>query len=745
MNHYLQTLEPKTKKLLDKLQKLELQLQDLFLPQLVFIDHREILPGALLPKGTETLVFKGRNITPLLPLNPILLDYFTPKELIKQLKFELIDGNDLSQIRLSLDLPLIESPLFKDYTLKQENIISEVPVLEIWPNFQAEGWKEYYGFYYDAELGEETFQVGFPNVEEIHKFKERKANFQIVRCNEFPNFIKCKNSQNNRIGIILLPTPQKINLLYSWKIGIDFKPDYTSVYVNKDNKVIESFRLEKLHHKVTDVSIDTRFPTMFESFIPESFIPIDKPFPMYTALTTRGSADINQERPIFDGRFYIPNLERFAPQETWIKTNLKWPTKNLRYIRLFLKHLTLHLTAHAVKNQIKEIQWCISYPPNFSRRDKCEYAQMWQNITDDLQNKTGVKHLSPDINDNQHFRSENLAFAQYFAEFEQHDLVNTTCIDIGNTVSNISIWQNNQLIHQCSLNFGKRDLFSQFIKTNPQILTKFYLKQSLPEAAFHAILDAWLLFDSANWLETKRDRFAEDKDFQGLIRLMAIGVSGLYFYIGQILSALHKEGKYTFNEITPVYIGGTGSRLLYWFAEGGKFNRNSEINSLLSSMMSIASGFPDTEELTRISKNPQEEVACGLVLNKTILQNINTNEPNHLISGEYCEINGKRFTNTSRLTISSISNQIQVSKISELRKFFNAFHENLEYLNIDGIHPLPGYDLNLETEYEQTLWQMTKTELQNSLLSLNSNSIEPIFILELKVLLKILAKDWHNK
>ena len=65
MNHYLQTLEPKTKELLDKLQELKLQLQDLFLPQLVFIDHREILPGALLPKGTEPLVFKGRHITPL--------------------------------------------------------------------------------------------------------------------------------------------------------------------------------------------------------------------------------------------------------------------------------------------------------------------------------------------------------------------------------------------------------------------------------------------------------------------------------------------------------------------------------------------------------------------------------------------------------------------------------------------------------------------------------------------------------
>ena len=125
---------------------------------------------------------------------------------------------------------------------------------------------------------------------------------------------------------------------------------------NKDDKVIESFKLQYLNHKVTDVAIDTLFSVMLEYFIPEDFIPIDKPFPMYTALTTRGSTDTNQERHIFDGRFYIPNLERFAPQETWIKTNLKWSTENLRYIRLFLKHLTLHLTAHAVKNQIKEIQ-----------------------------------------------------------------------------------------------------------------------------------------------------------------------------------------------------------------------------------------------------------------------------------------------------------------------------------------------------------------------------------------------------
>ncbi|MTJ49508.1 hypothetical protein [Dolichospermum sp. UHCC 0259] len=509
----------------------------------------------------------------------------------------------------------------------------------------------------------------------------------------------------------------------------------------------------------------TRFPAMFEYFIPEIFIPIDNPFPMYTALTTRGSTDTNQERPIFDGRFYIPNFENLYrdSQKDWFKKDLKWSIENLRYIRLFLKHLTLYLTAHAVKNQIKEIQWCISYPPNFSRRDKYEYAQMWQNITDELQNQTGIKHLSPNINDNQYLRSENLALAQYFAEFEQYDLVNTTCIDIGNTVSNISIWQNNQLIHQCSLNFGKRDLFSQFITTNPTILTKFdpNFKQSdwknLPEDVFYQKLDVWLRLESANWLETKRDRFVEDKDFQGLIRLMAISVSGLYFYIGQILSALHKEGKYTFNEITPVYIGGIGSRLLHWLAEGGEFSHNSEINSLLSSIISEGSGFPNTEELTRISKNPQEEVACGLVLKDKKLDGLGIKEKDPIIAGEDCIIGQEQFGWQERLQLQAKSinrGDYQIPTLNQLKLFLDAFHVSLDQLGIDGIKPLERYELkehldDHEPDYNEKLWRATERELKNSLITIEGK-VENIreeapFIIGLKALLKVLGKEWAGK
>jgi hypothetical protein len=751
MNHYLHLLKTKTEKLLDKLKELKLQPQDLFLPKLVFIDQEGILPGALLPEGTQTLVFKDRNITPILPLNPILLEYFTSEELTKQLKFELIDEDNLSQVRLILNLPIIESPLFKDYTLKEENIIYEVPVLEIWPNFQAEVWNEYYGFYYDAEYGEETFQVNFPNVEEIKQFQEGKGNYQIVRCNNFPNFIECKNSQYNIIGIIVLLTPQKIDLLSLWKIGIDFKSDYTSVYVNKNDKVIKSFNLENLHYKVTYVLVETRFPVLFEHFIPESFIPIDKPFPMSTMLTTRGSADINQERPIFDGRIYIPARNRYEPQATWVKKDLKWSNENLKYIRLFLKHLTLHLTANAVKNQVKEIQWCISYPPDFSRKDKYEYVQMWQDIIKDLQIKTGIKHLCPNINDSQYFRSENLALGQYFAEYEGYDLVSTTCIHIGNIVTNISIWENDQLIHQCSINFGKRDLFSQFIQMNPDILRILDIDSiywiRLSEDAFYEKLDVWLRLEAATWLERKRDLSEEDKDFQGLITLMSIGLSGLYFYIGNILSVLHQEGKYTLDEITPVYIGGIGSPLLHWLAEGGKFDRNSEINGLFSRMMSIASGFPDTEELTRISQNPQDEIACGLVLQDRRLQELDRKEIDYVITGENCKINDEEFGYQNRLDLRGRSIiTYQIHNLTQLNLFLNVFHISLDDLVIDGIKSLEGYEFEKEdqdAEYNQKLWKATAKELINY--DVEDIQQEPPFILELKALLRVLCKEITNK
>ncbi|MEA5583288.1 hypothetical protein VB620_18320 [Nodularia harveyana UHCC-0300] len=751
-----------------------LESKDLFLPELKFIDQEGILPGALLPEGTQTLVFNNRNITPLIPLNPILLNYFTPEDLTKKLKLQLVNnGAGGSQVRVTLTLPLYgvkgeKAPqnfyLVKDYYLDEENIIYQVPVLEVWPDFRAEGWKEYYGFYYDAEYGEETFQISFPTAKNTHTFKEGQGSYQVVSLEEFPALIECKDTYTNTIGLILLPTPEKVTLTGEWVVGIDFGTSFTNVYVNKNDRVVERLELENLHKKITDVSIDTRFPVLFEFFIPESFIPIDKPFPMSTVLTTRGAKKAKDEQviPIFDGRLYVPNLQHFAPQETWIKTNLKWTTTNLNDNQLFLKHLALHIAAIAAKNGVKKIQWSLSFPSAFSPKEQQNYAITWQRLTKELAAKTGIIQNSPAKDDSTYFRTESLAVAQYFAEQEGYDLVNTTCIDMGGGTSDISIWQDDQLLHQCSVLLAGSHLFSQFIEMNPNFLKKLDTNTKdtkdwtkLKGYAFNAKLDVWMRLEATNWLEIKRDKFEEDKDFQGLISLMAIGVCGLYFYVGQILSVLHQEGKYSLDEITPVYIGGNASRLLNWLAEGGEFDRNSEINGLLSRMMSIASGFPDTEELTSLSQNPKDEAACGLVLKDRKLQGLGKKEKDPIIAGEDCTISGEKFGWQERLEFKGKSiSKYEIPELTQLKLFLNAFHASLDELGIDGIKPLKGYELkeypdDPDPDYNQKLWRATERELRNSLNAIKGNvediREEPPFIIALKALLRVLGKEWSSQ
>ena len=384
---------------------------------------------------------------------------------------------------------------------------------------------------------------------------------------------------------------------------------------------------------------------MFENFIPENFIPASKPFPLSSVLTTKNHSNTleNNPRPIIDGRFYIPEQKRFKPQQDWIKTNLKWKRtkENILVNQLFLKHLALYITALTAKAGISQIQWSLSYPSAFSRGDKNRYAKVWQDLTEELQEKTGIQHLCPEVSDADNFCTESLAIAQYFADIEEHDLVNTTCIDMGGGTSDISIWEENNLVHQCSVQLAGRDIFSQFLEKNPKFIEqRFEVSSSewkgLRREAFNAKLDVLLRLEGENWLKNKKVLIEEEKDFQELIQLTAIGTAGLYYYVGILLKVLHKEEKYSKSDITPVYIGGNGSRFLNWLAEGGSFDKNSEINELLSRIMSKGSDFEDTEEVTRLSQRPKDEVACGLVIKETKLLGLGKKIKDPLIAGENC-------------------------------------------------------------------------------------------------------------
>ena len=764
------------------------QPDDLFLPELKFIDQDDALPGALLPEFKEPLVFNNQRITPLIPLNSLLLDYLSPEALLRKLKFQTLKTAAEIKIRVILDLPLSgvkddaafeNYRLFKDYNLKEENSLGDqLPVLQIWPHFRKADWQEYYIFYYDGELGEQTFQVTCPEAKYAHRFQEGFGTFQMYSMESFPEYLPCTDFNHEPIGLILCQSPPVIRPHNScWHVGVDFGTSFTNIYVNS-NQIPQPLKPENLQLQVTNPPRETRINVLFENFIPENFIPSSKPLPISSVLTTRGQNYNNKKMlPIADGRIYIPNNKTFQPQENYIKTNLKWSLDNRLDNEVFLKHLALHITALAAKAEVNQIKWVLSYPSAFSKGDIRNYSKVWSDLTKELAQSTGIKQNYPQMDSD--FRTESLAIAQYFADFEDKDLVYSTCIDMGGGTSDISIWENNSLVHQCSVQLAGKDIFSQFLKLN----TKFAEQQfgldsrewkGLGDGAFNAKLDVWLRFESEDWLADKRSLLEEDEDFQGLVQLTTIGFAGLYYYVGIILKVLSAEKKYQREQITPVYLGGNGSRFINWLDATGTFDHHSEINELLSRMLSKGSGFQDTEEITNLSQNPKDEAACGLVMSNTKLKGLGKKAKDEIISGEAYEINGTVFPNDSRIDFiisegsispdddaspflsSTVQDQeieniteFKIPQLDEVPKFLYEYHQAIRDLDLESILPLKGYKRSKEQSDNAKLWQLTQRELEKTLLTIKGDSKkirpESTFILGLKALLKVLGKQWAEK
>jgi hypothetical protein len=768
---------------------------DVFLPEFYFVNRPHALPGSVMPKSLDYLgsVYDGKDITPLLPINPLLLDYLTPDDLT--VKLEIQQGHNTAgpSVEFILELPLSGfggEPFYyrisRTYLLKRENAFAEVPVLELWPNFRLEDWKEYHAFLYDPSL--ETFQVQFPSATQTRNFKgmgsfhypnysfpDTDSNCMLAQLSAFPEFAECVDSRRGRLGLILLKQPTQVSKVSrnAWRVGVDFGTSFTNVYIDR-NGTFEPLKIKPLHFQITDSNPEIQQPSLYEYFIASNM-----ELPLSTVLSLRGPGPANTAAtggsnfaevayPLSEGRILIPrDSSTFKPSEDfWIKTNLKWgsDSDHFQNCELFIKNLMLQVTAQAVLNNVSEIKWAISYPSAFSKSEIKSYARNWSAWTTQLQDSTGVVQQFPGSNDANYYRTESLATAQFFADFEKAgtkrklDLVKATCIDIGGGSSDISIWENNGLVHQCSVQLAGKDLFSQMMQMNPRFLErKFKVGQieewlNLQGFQFFVKLDVLMRRDSEGWLRNRRDSFEDDPEFQGLVQLMALGIAGLYYYVGLLLKTLHEEGKYADPEITPVYVGGNGCRLLNWLAAGGEFDEREEANDLFSEMLSLASGFEEAKVATHLSPSPKDEVACGLVIAEqrgNQLKGLERKTADDVIAGETCEINGVSIPWNRRLDFKDRIDSFKITPLEQLPRFLKSFHDALESLDIEDIQPFDGYVASEDLSDNRELWRETERTLSAMLLKIRGNGEdvrpEPTFILALKALLETLGRRWADK
>jgi Actin-like ATPase involved in cell division len=753
-------------------------------------DQKE-LPGALAIEGEDIRYNWEGNaqpLTSLLPINPKLLTGISPTELIKKITATQESEGGKVWVKFTLKLPLSgheghekDYEITKNYPIKEDNILTAIPTLEIWPNFKAEGWKEYYGFY--ADIFGKTFRVTFPNQPNpgnIRRIsgKDKDFYYEVMALTEFPTYVICQERETGTdFGLLLLkqPTPVEFDFDTTWTVGVDFGSSFTNISYN-NGTVTRQLTLPSLRYSLgsqENLSTKIRF-ILYCYFL--SANSQERILPLSTILTTEAARGENSK--ILDGRIYLAgDISNFDPSPGYIHTNLKW-SRGLPKTELFLYQLALQITAQAVSQKVKSIRWLVSYPSALSATDQSRYLQTWENIVMQLKEKTGITHDWHRQNKGKisYWQTESLAFAYYFSNKHQN-YTTFICIDIGGSTSDVSIWQENKLIHQFSVRLAGKELFDSVIRKKPNVLNvlarELDLGDSIRDLAgddgndvnveidgFSAKLAACLRRKNRQELMEKILKIDDDEEKQALAEMRQIsllGIAGLYYYIGLVLQVLQScngdgDGVWREKHLPEVYIGGNGSQVFHWLVLTGKFIENDpacrDLNNLLSQMLNKGSGFNSQNSvLTKLSSKHKDEVAYGLNVSQGQSRLVIPDQLNNrLIAGEdyqYTEDRNKKTgKSSSRLSFERNSNidGFTINDLTNIKQFMDDYHKVIQTLTENSIQPFKNYS---NPQWQDGLWEEVSKRLRGYLLNNmtgQSNDIrqEPPFIMELKILLEVL-------
>ena len=719
-------------------------------PKEYFTDKLFVIPQAdaflkqndqnvLLPGGGDILKdVDGKSVTPILPIAKELLSDFSVDGLNQRITFETTpDG-----IKVSLQLPSLnggpdfsvsrvyanqkdgDAPIFDKHEIVE---IPNLPVLEIWPNFRTPDWKVYYTYFNKAQ--QDTFYASpFPA-------DGTPEDIKITKTSAFPEMMICKY-KNEDAGFLFIKAPPETvpDTAKTWNVGIDFGTSSTTVYKaeSPDGGPPESVLLKDRLLQITDSGA-------LRSLVQDDFLSNqDEETPLFSLFQENSIAIPPDDRmkPLEDGRIYFVK-ETKLPKN--VISNLKWsddPVDRKR-TQAYLEQICLQCAAETAANGVSKINWRFSYPIAFSPESKDNFEGICESIIDEIIiEETGCQQTE-DVS----LDSESIVTGKFFAGKFGGFADGSVCIDIGGETSDISIWQDNTLCWQTSIRFAGRHIFLDLLKHKPNFLKDVGVtEEGLPELPnpndFYSQADALIdasINTSPKDLKAKFGIYGGKINATSFVPLIGLGISGLFYYVGLILKFLSGENE--FRKTMPnIYIGGNGSRILHWLANG-EFKPNSHSCGHLKDILLSASGFdPESYFDLEITPNPKHEAAAGLVDEGTILKVPNTEFD--FLAGEVFTENGEDKAWTELLKAERLGNGLRSGdRLEKIETFIEKFNA--------GLGEALGQLIHFDAALRHKLAGGLNGSLQNlAFASPKERVVEPLFILVLKNLLKLETENW---
>ena len=733
------------------------------------------------------------------PINSAMLMFMDPKALSTNCTVS-ADGDNY-KATLYLELKSDADATF-NYALekvyKAKDVVKNrtVPLsFSVWPDVAIENWDQYY-FFYDGNsqvnvLPKNVFavkdiqnkleglgtpeRVGFiDNMNKSHQIigeevpiQQSTAVTMLGALKSSPEAILCNVAtgqggktfvdHNKRldVGLIIFPEPQRIQeTANQWSMGIDFGTTNTCAYFkeNKDAPKELNFkdRINLPYEAGSEEEEKEEVMQAHKEFVPSRLVTV----PFMTILRERVYKETTDNLPYRSNFIYFVDqvlyaIEDLPDDRRPLKFNLKWDEaeQSRAKVQYFLSQFVLQACVEAAANGIRRenLTFNFSYPEAYS----ADFLRSFRRVSR-RSVQVGLGDDNFNIQQKVKYDTESVTSALYFAEGKKTSFTeNIVTIDIGGGTSDLSIWQNLNLIWRNSFRLAGKDVLIDYLSNNLTLIKEISGNDELLLSSYDNLKKiksnkaklqngVELLVNSPQFGKAFANRFdivAGKEKGKELKNLSELTLSGILYYIGQTLNHLIAAGQFKqgLSKSLKICLGGKASTLYKIVFE------DSEDQDGLSKMVEKVTNGVFSSVSIEFTDAPKHEVSYGLLVEKTGATELNTKEKSHeTVLGESVMDGKSKIDILSKL---NPNNQWRIKDLSQLNTFIKyllayskipvklgkKFEGDLEGKINAELKNAQVRALNLQKSQQSVEGDTSMAEIQKT-----TSIMEPIFILGLK-------------
>ena len=734
------------------------------------------------------------------PVNSSMLMFMDPKSLSTNCIIS--PSGDGYKVSIYLELKN-ETGTSTNYTLekiyKAKDIVKNrtVPLgFSIWPDIKIDNWDQYY-FFYDGNaqvniLPKNIFSVNdirnkLESLNQVEKVKfidsmidahqvigeeipiqRTTAVTELRTLTSSPEAVLCNvatqatgnayTEHNKRVdvGLILLPEPQQIQETSNqWSIGIDFGTTNSCVYYKENKEAPKPLnfknRINLPYDPGTDEEEIEEVMQAHKEFVPSRVVST----PFMTILRERAFKETTVDNLPFRSNFiyYVDQvlyaIEDLPDDKRPLKFNLKWDEaeQSRTKVQYFISQAILQAAVEAAANGIKRdnLDFNFSYPEAYTS----EHLRAFKRITKRSVN-VGLGDANFKTQEKTKFLTESISSALYFAAGQKIPFTeNVVTIDIGGGTSDLSIWQNLNLIWRNSFRLAGKDVLIDFLCNNLGLIKDISGNDDLLLSSYDNLVKikkdkaklqngVELLVNSPQFgtaFESRFELISGKEKGKALKDLSELALSGILYYVSQVLNHLIENDQFKkgVSKSLKICLGGKASTLYKIVFE------DSEEQEGLSKMIEKVTGGIFSSISVEFTSTPKHEVSYGLLVDQSGATDLNIKERSHeTILGENVVVGKSSVGVVSQLKVDA---EWRIKDISQLKTFL----KHLQAYSKIAVKLTKKFEGDLEGKINAELRNGQARALENAKnqqsiegddsiaeLQKTSTIVEPVFIQGLK-------------